>query len=252
MIEQPHSSSFPAATETATNGETALAPDGGATPRRDIAAWLSVETVRIQEEERRKLSLELHDDIAQILGNLVLMMGTCLSVAPAEAVQLRRYLVSARDTAREGFRRVQRFSLELRPPMLDDLGLAPTIAWYAERMGKDTGLSLAVSIPEGLPPLSGEQETALFRIVQEALNNISKHAHARQASVSLEQLPLGLRLSIVDDGVGFDAQILEQKLADGTHLGLAGMRYRTELLRGTFELTSSTWGTRIIVEIPLP
>lgn len=213
---------------------------------------LTAETVRIHEEERRKLSLELHDDIAQILGNLVLMMDACLAVAPPGAEPLLRYLDDARETAKEGFRRVQRFSLDLRPPMLDDLGLVPTILWYAERFSAEHGIPIAVAIPERLPALTGEQETALFRIVQEALHNVHRHARACQASVTLAQRSGHLHLAVVDDGVGFDPQDAERRLNDGTHVGLAGMRYRAELLRGTLHVTSAAGqGTSIVAMIPI-
>lgn len=233
-------------------GEPALSSSMEGALHTNVVAQLTSETVRIQEEERRKLSLELHDDIAQIMGNLVLMMDACLAVAPADSEQLRRYLNDARETAKDGFRRVQRFSIDLRPPMLDDLGVAPTIAWYAERFTRDTDIAVTVSIPERLSSLTGEQETAVFRIVQEALHNVRKHARAKHVSISLEQRQGSLRLMVVDDGIGIDQAGLEHKSSNGTHLGLAGMRYRAELLKGTFQLTSAAGqGTRIVAEIPL-
>ena len=220
--------------------------------QHSLVSKLTAETVRIQEEERRKLSLELHDDIAQIMGNLVLMMDACLAIAPPDAENLQRYLRNARETAKDGFRRVQRFSLDLRPPMLDDLGLAPTIVWYADRFTRENDIPVAVAIPERLPALTGEQQTALFRIVQSALHNVRRHAHARQVSITLEQRLDHLHLAVADDGVGFDPGQVERQVADGIHLGLAGMRYRAELLRGTLHLISAAGpGTTIVAEIPL-
>lgn len=220
--------------------------------RSKVVEKLTSETVRIQEEERRKLSLELHDDIAQILGNLVLMIDACMAVAPVEAERLHRYLAEARETAKEGFRRVQHFSVELRPPILDDLGLAPTLAWYAERFTRDNDIQVDVALPDRLPSLTGEQETALFRIVQEALNNVRKHAQARQVNIALEQRPGHLRLTITDDGLGFDPDEVEHKVVEGIHLGLAGMRYRAELLKGSFDVISAKGrGTTVVAEIPL-
>jgi signal transduction histidine kinase len=230
-------------------------PVGDAIPpsaRDGILSRLTSETVRIQEEERRKLSLELHDDIAQLMGNLVLMMGTCLAVAPEGAQELRRYLQDARETAREGFRRVQRYCIDLRPPMLDDLGLAPTILWYAERFTQENSIPVEVAMPDRLPPLDGEQETALFRIVQQALQNIRQHAQARRVDITIETPPGRVHLSVADDGVGLDPREIDQKLAEGTHLGLAGMRYRAELLGGRLEIVSAAGqGTTIVAEIPL-
>ncbi len=213
---------------------------------------LTSETVRIQEEERRKLSLELHDEIAQILGNLILMIDACMAVAPAEAKKLQQYLADARRTAKEGFRRVQHFSVELRPPILDDLGLAPTILWYAERFTRDHALPVEVSLPDRLPSLTGEQETALFRIVQESLNNVLKHAHARRVTLTVELPPGSLRLTVRDDGQGFNPDEVKHKMAEGIHLGLAGMRYRAGLLKGKVDISSKPGrGTAVIAEIPL-
>jgi signal transduction histidine kinase len=218
----------------------------------NILSTLTSETVRIQEEERRKLSLELHDDVAQIMGNLVLMIGTCMDVAPPDAVQLRHYLRDARETAKEGFRRVQRFSIDLRPPMLDDLGLAPTIIWYAERFTRETDIPVEVDLPDHMPALTGEQETALFRIVQQALQNIRQHAHASLVDITVELRSGRLRLTITDNGIGITQQEMDRKLSEGTHLGLAGMRYRAELLGGKLDFASDPGqGTTIAVEIPL-
>ncbi|MDA8219074.1 MAG: sensor histidine kinase [Dehalococcoidales bacterium] len=218
----------------------------------DVLSRLTSETVRIQEEERRKLSLELHDEIAQIMGNLVLMMDTCLAVAPEHAEELRRYLFQARETAKEGFHRVKRFSIDLRPPMLDDLGLAPTVLWYAEGFTRENGVPVEVRMPDRLPSLNGEQETACFRIIQQALQNIRQHAQASRVDIAVESRPGWLRIAIVDDGAGIDRQRLDQRLAEGTHLGLAGMRFRAELLGGRLDFESAAGeGTTVIAEIPV-
>jgi signal transduction histidine kinase len=213
---------------------------------------LASETVRLQEEEQGKLSLELQDEIAQLFGNLVLMMDACHALAPAGAEQLRRYLADARETAKEGFRRVQRLSADLRPPMLDDLGLVPTIGWYAERFSHENDVPVTVSVPDRLPALGGEQTTALFRIVQAALHNVRRHAAARQVDVTLRQTGECLVLTVADDGVGFVPGEVERKLADGVHLGLAGIRYRAEMLGGRCAVTSAPGrGTTVVVEVPI-
>lgn len=228
------------------------APGGLPDLQPPLMERLTSETVRIQEEERRKLSLELHDEIAQILGNLILMIDASMAVAPPEAKKLQQYLADARRTAKEGFRRVQHFSVELRPPILDDLGLAPTILWYAERFTRDNAIPVEVSLPDRLPPLTGEQETALFRIVQESLNNVLKHARARRVSVTVQLPPGAVRLTVRDDGQGFNPDEVEHKMVDGIHLGLAGMRYRAGLLKGRLEISSEPGrGTAITAEIPL-
>lgn len=229
-----------------------LTPSCAADLGNQVVEKLTSETVRIQEEERRKLSLELHDEIAQILGNLILMVDACMAVAPPEAKKLQQYLAEARKTAKEGFRRVQRFSVELRPPILDDLGLAPTILWYAERFTRDHAIPVDVSLPDRLPSLTGEQETALFRIVQESLNNVRKHAGPCKVKIDITLPPGRLRLTVADDGQGFNPADVERKMAEGIHLGLAGMRYRAGLLKGSFEITSApASGTTVAAEIPL-
>ncbi len=202
---------------------------------------------KVQEEERRRLARELHDGIGQNLTALkhrLALLGAALEPgqdALHERVQAAIVLCTA---TLEDTRQLSRL---LRPPILDDLGLAPALRWLARSVEGSGGpeVLLEIDTPDSLDP---DLQTLLFRFVQEALNNTCKHAQARSASVRMQLHGSQLRLCIEDDGRGFDpAQAMD---AGGS--GLGGMRERLRLYGGRFELNSTPGaGTRINAVIPL-
>jgi signal transduction histidine kinase len=194
-----------------------------------------------QELERKRLARELHDETGQALASILLGLKSLeRQVGPEPVATIRELVGSALDD-------VRRLTVELRPPALDDFGLAPALerltSLVAERSGID--IQLSVRSPVALP---AEQETALYRIVQEALTNIVKHAAATSVSIIVMGSGGTVRLVIEDDGAGFDPG----KVRDGA-LGLVGIRERVSLLDGRFEIDSSPGaGTTLLVELPAP
>ena len=137
----------------------------------------------------------------------------------------------------------------LRPPVLDDYGLLAALRWYGEQVTARTGLPVEVWGQEQMPRLSFVAETALFRIAQEALTNVGKHARATHVTVTLEEVPEGLRLTVADDGSGFDPAALPQR-RERSGWGLITMRERAEALGGRLRVDSRPGeGTRIVVEV---
>ena len=207
---------------------------------------LSRRLLSVQEEERRMLARELHDDFGQQLAAFKLNLGLLSRGMHGEAEQRR--ITDCLDIANDLLERLRDIARDLRPSVLDDLGLAAALHWYARRQTERSGCEITVL--DRFSPLPPEIETAMFRITQEAVNNAIRHGGARHITVTAEATAQGLALAIQDDGGGFDPTAASSKPDAG--LGLNSMRERAELLDGWFTLTSQVGtGTRIEVFIPL-
>lgn len=213
---------------------------------RQASQHLSARLLEVQEEERRALSRELHDEIGQSLSALLVGLGNLsASLFPACAEAAGEQLTGVRKLAERTVATVRDMSLLLRPSMLDDLGLLPALEWQAREVSRTKDLPVEVhaeSVSEDLPD---EHKTCVFRIVQEALHNVVRHSRAKHVQISLCESPDNLRLTIKDDGRGF---VPEREKG----LGLLGMRERVEHLSGTFQVQSQPGqGTVLAVDLPL-
>lgn len=204
---------------------------------------LSRRLVQVQEEERRQVALELHDEIGQILTGLKLQMQGGEQEQPE---RMRR----AGEMINELIGRVRQMSLNLRPSMLDDLGLLPALIWHIERYTQQTNIrvNLQQSGLEG-QRFAFEVETAAYRVIQEALTNAARHAHVKEVTVRAWLREGWLGLQVEDDGAGF---VYPGGLNSGQSRGLVGMRERAAALNGTLEVdTAPGRGTCITVQIPI-
>lgn len=199
---------------------------------------------RVQEDERRRLARELHDGIGQNLTALGHQLAQLeADVPPAQRARLQAAIALCRETLDD----TREMSRLLRPPILDDLGLEPALRWLVRSVGDSAGLAIELEV-EAMPPIDGELQTLLFRVAQEALNNIAKHAQARNVLVRLVGRGSRVLLHVADDGRGFDP---ERALVAGSS-GLGGMRERLRLHGGALELHASPGeGTRLRVAVPL-
>jgi len=205
---------------------------------------------RVEEEERARLARELHDGIGQTLTALAMRLEGLVAEGAAEG-DLTGRLGEALALAREALGETRDLAQLLRPPILDDLGLLPALSWLARSLGRaDLTVDLAA---EGLGPerLPAEVETLLFRVVQEALNNVVKHAGASRAEVRLLRCTGWLVLTIVDSGRGFEPQVALGGAGAGAGFGLRGMRDRVECSDGRFALRSAP-GRGTVVEVAVP
>jgi len=206
---------------------------------------LSRRLIRAQEEERALLARELHDDLTQRVAVLAIEVGRAELAAP-EASQAQ-----AMRSVREGLVRlsedIHSLAYQLHPSVLEELGLADALRAECERVGRQRRLDLSLEL-EPLPAFVGRDAAlCLFRVAQEALNNVTRHAGARAASVTLRQMEGGLLLAVRDDGVGFDPA----SPGTGRSLGLASMRERVRLVNGTLDIESAPGrGTEIIAWVP--
>jgi len=202
--------------------------------------------ISAQEDERRRIARELHDEAGQALTALILNLEVAEQTAEhADAQRLRRLRGIAEDTLAE----LRRLIYDLRPTILDDLGLAAAVRWYVKETIEPQGLAVSMAITGSDERLPHHVETAVFRIVQEALTNILKHAQARRAEIELQVGPAAVRVKIMDDGRGFDLSEVTTRRDGG--MGVMGMRERAELLGGRLQMTSGPDGTRVEAVIPV-
>jgi signal transduction histidine kinase len=205
---------------------------------------LSARLVEAQELERRAISRELHDEVGQSLSALLMELGNLGAVAPGDA-ELRQHVEAIRKLAESSVNVVRNMALLLRPSMLDDLGLVPALQWQAREISKRTGMAVVVDAESVADDLPEDHKTCIYRVVQEALTNCARHAAARSVRIRVVQEAERIRLTVHDDGQGFDSVQVRG-------LGLLGMEERVTHLGGQFHLTSEPGhGTHLHIEIPL-
>jgi PAS domain S-box-containing protein len=216
---------------------------------QDALQMFSRQLIEAQEDERRRIARELHDQIGQILSAVKMNLHTVQQFCPGP--EAGSYIKDNIEAVDQALRLVRDLSVDLRPPILDDLGLTTALRWYVDRYTKRTGLSvkILIDLPDENERFSRELETACFRIAQEALTNVVRHAEATQVVVRLTRDAAALLLSVKDDGVGFDVERLRHRVAT---LGLISMQERAHAAGGTIELDSAPDnGTEIRFSLPL-
>jgi signal transduction histidine kinase/HAMP domain-containing protein len=216
-----------------------------------VRGQLLEKVIGAQEEERKRIARELHDDTGQVITSL--MVGLRAASDACEPATRAR-LESLREIAAQTLDSVKRLARELRPPLLDDLGLPAAleryIASYRTTFDLNTDLQMVGFAANGR--LTPEIELALYRIIQEALTNVAKHAHAKNVSIVVERKPHSVVAIIEDDGKGFDVRAVMESAQEESKLGLYGMRERAELVGGRWQIESTPGkGSSVFVEIPI-
>lgn len=215
--------------------------------RQSAAAMekLSHRLLAIQEEERKSLARELHDEVGQSLGALLVDLGQARGALTADPAEARALLEAASRLGEETIRSVRDLSLLLRPSILDDLGLVPALHWQAREVTRRTGMLVAFHSDEEDLELDEERRTAVFRVVQEALNNAARHAGATKAEITMASRDGRLSISISDNGQGFEPEFVRG-------LGILGMQERVAQFMGSFRIVSGVGqGTVVNVDLPL-
>lgn len=213
---------------------------------------LSQRAINAQEEERRAIAQSLHDDTGQALSMLIIHLDRIGERIQPDKTDLKKQVIDARELAANSLTELRRILSGLRPAILDDLGLVPAIRWFARSNLEKGGIRVIIKAP-GVPlELSPAITTTLFRIVQEAVNNIVRHAGARSVTIVLQLNGDIVQLQVEDDGRGFDPGNASRDAVELQRLGLPGIRERAELLGGNFQIESAPEkGTRLQVSIPL-
>src|SRR5271170_4511940 len=204
-----------------------------------------------QDEERRRIARDLHDGTGQHLSGMALTIGQVLADFPPGYDRLRSLLQDSHVASREALQEVRAVSYVLHPPILDGLGLVPALRWYLDGLQKRSGLIVNFKAPEEITDVTSDGERALFRIVQESINNVLRHSGGTAIMVRLSQSGREVTLEIEDDGHGMSDEELKQvEGAASLGVGIAGMRERVRQLEGTFRMSSSPRGTRVFVSLP--
>lgn len=211
---------------------------------------LSHRILHVQEEERKRISRELHDEVTQTLVGINVHLETLAKEAAINPKGLKQKVARTQRLVEKSVDVVHRFARELRPTMLDDLGLIPALRSLMKTFMKETGIRVSLTAFEEVEKLSAAKRTVLYRVAQEALHNVARHAHATKVEVSIQRLPRALLMQIKDNGRSFDVESA-LKPAKNKRLGLIGMRERLEMVNGQFAIESAPGkGTTIQAQIP--
>ena len=210
------------------------------------------QTISAQEDERRRLARELHDETAQTIAALSIALDRARDALDGGGPEAISQIGQAKQLSSRLLAETRRLILGLRPTVLDDLGLLPAIRWYAESYLGDTGIDVRMEASEPAQRLPGHIEVALFRIAQEALANVAKHSQARHVDVRLAHDEHEITVTVADDGRGFDVVHALGRAGPAESVGLLGMQERARLLGGRLEIRSRDGGGTIVrVEVPL-
>ncbi len=212
---------------------------------------LSRRLLSAQEEERKKISRELHDVIAQTLTTINVRLATLKKEAALNTKGLERSIARTQELVEHSVNIVHRFARELRPTVLDDLGLIPALHTFMKGFRAETGIHVSLSAFAEVEQVNGDKRTVLYRVAQEALTNVARHAEASQAEVTIQKLDGAICMKIKDNGKGFqEERVLRAKKSK--RLGLLGMRERLDMVGGTFTIESVPGkGTTVVAQIPL-
>ena len=213
---------------------------------------LSLSVLRIQDEERRRVARDLHDTVGQTLTALKITLST-LENAVERYPQTADFFTELNGLADQALREIRTTSYLLHPPLLDESGFAAAAAWYVDGFNKRSPIQVNLQLPEGIR-LPGSVEIVLFRVLQESLTNITKHAGSATVDVLLQLDENVISLSVRDYGEGIPAETLAKMKGSGSDVGvgIAGMRERLKELGGRLEIESDSTGTLLNAFIPLP
>lgn len=216
---------------------------------REQRQELGLRVIRAQEEERRRVAREIHDGPAQTLANIVLRLEIAERLLELDPRRVKAELLDLKNLVRANLQDIRRIIFDLRPMALDDLGLVPAISKYLDNFRETYGIECELRIEGREKRLLPAMEVALFRLVQEGMTNVAKHAHSPMVNVSLNFQDDCTLARIQDYGKGFEANSAMN--TPGEHFGLIGMRERVEIFSGRFSI-ESTYGKGTIIEFSIP
>ena len=225
--------------------------DSGAPQEEEPLQPLAVRIIEAQERERQRLSRQMHDGPAQSLTNLILQAEICERLFTSDPDRARAELANLKMSVAATFQKIKSFILTLRPMMLDDLGLVPTLRRYVDSFADSSGVRTHLAVTGKERRLEAHKEVTIFRLIQELLSNAQEYSHASSIQIDLDVGGEFLRVSIEDNGSGFELnELLASPEAD--RLGLGVMRERVEMLGGRINVDSGLGrGTKVALEMPI-
>ncbi|MDQ0492642.1 sensor histidine kinase [Paenibacillus brasilensis] len=214
--------------------------------------FIGLKIILAQEEERKRISREIHDGPAQLLAHLVLRTEIVeRMIAKQEFKMVQDEIVDLKKQVRSSLEEMRKVIFNLRPMALDDLGLIPTLRKYVQDFEEKTKIRALFETRGKEHRLSSAMEAAIYRLIQEALTNAAKHAYPTYVLVEITYQAQLVKIVVQDNGLGFKPELFQQKSKDHGHFGLIGMRERVELLEGRMEIESAeNQGTKIVIHIP--
>ena len=220
---------------------------------QDYFQHLARSVWRVQEDERRRLAHELHDGVGHSLTALIHLVAQATAAIDGRPDEARERLGRARDVAQTTLQETRALSRLLRPQILDDLGLEAALRWLARSFHDDHRIAASLDFDEPFPAVDGDLATLVFRVAQESLSNIAKHAEAGSVQISLRRRAVFLVLKIVDDGRGCDPDAAMSSSSEGRSSGLGGLRDRVRLFGGTLRVESAAGaGCTVAAQFALP
>ncbi|RQD69934.1 MAG: sensor histidine kinase [Tindallia sp. MSAO_Bac2] len=205
--------------------------------------------IQVQEEERKRVSREIHDGPAQSFSNILLKIEYCEKLMDKDIEKAKTEAQVLKDLVRGSTREIRKIIYNLRPMAIDDLGIVPTLRRYLEDFQSETGIEITFHCSPDFNMEDSVLQLALFRIAQEALNNITKHAQAEKVDIILDQEHKFVTMAIKDNGIGFDTQNIRRSVDNG--FGIVNMKERAELLNGNLKVQSEPGkGTTLLIKIP--
>lgn len=213
---------------------------------------LATRIIQAQEDERKRVARDIHDGPAQSMANVVLRAEICEKLLDSDINELRKELAELKAMVKGSLVEIRRIIFNLRPMVLDDLGLAPTLRRFLEALKEETGVAAELVVLGKEQRLPGTVEVTVFRLIQEAVNNARKHARPGRILVRLEFTDTKVNLQVKDDGIGFDVEEAREKSSKNKSFGLLSMEERVDLLGGELHITSAPGkGTTVSAQIPL-
>lgn len=213
---------------------------------------IGLKIILAQEEERKRIAREIHDGPAQSLANIVLRTEIAeRMLLKKEFEMVQEELIDLKSQVRSGLEELRKIIFNLRPMALDDLGLVPTLRKFVQDFEEKSKIHTIFELIGKEIRMPSAMEAAIYRLVQEAFSNVSKHANATYVSLEISYNPKIITLTIKDNGVGFQVGIVDQPASRNSHFGLIGMKERVELVEGRMDIDSNIGqGTKIMIEIP--
>jgi two-component system sensor histidine kinase DegS len=245
--DQNHLRQYVALMETTFQAMEGGLPAGSASPGTSATAHTVEMMIQAQEAERQRLSRQMHDGPAQALSNFILQTEIAMRLFDLDQAKAKEELENLKISATSTFRKVRDFIFELRPMMLDDLGLVPTLKRYVDATKDQSGLDVRFAVTGKERRLESYQEVMIFRGIQELLYNVSRHSQASVAKVQVDMGENQIKVTVDDDGKGFD----QMSVGEGGGMGLKVIRDRVEMLGGSMEIDSVVGqGTRVTFQLP--
>ena len=208
--------------------------------------------MKIQDEERRRIARELHDSAGQTLAVLGMSLAQLVRKAEVMAPELAKEGKEIEEVVQQLHREIRTTSYLLHPPLLDETGLPSALNWYVQGVGQRSGMAIDLSIPEDFGRLPAEMELAIFRIVQECLTNIHRHAESKTARIRLVREKARVCIEVQDEGKGISPERLTEIQSRGSGVGIGGIRERLRQFQGQLEIASNASGTTVSAAIPIP